>query len=388
MPGNDAPRGPALVAAILGSAGRPIADQPGRHVWGEPAAHAAAGTGQALGRRLRSARTGTVRSSLRHPRHLRRRRDWNCRSSMSGCGRCRGWCAMPAGADRLAPAAPAPGAPSPSACAFSARTAAGLRLELHAGAGEPRVVPDRRGRRRSLHPGHAGGGAGPQAGAAALRSRGAMPCLGLLNAGGNRSRVAAGPACASRPAGAKTASVCVRRCIGARSDPPTTANRAPARRCTMPVRRNGRGAARSRVRETVVGRLPGLAVPAARGNRRRRPSPSSSQTSGSGELWTRRIGGRVMRSRQFIGVRKPSGWIVERFGSPRFRPRSAASANERARARRCAACAAAACHCRARCGRRSRRRSRKRRGASASTFRSDCRWSAELVRYRGWLTDR
>jgi hypothetical protein len=38
------------------------------------------------------------------------------------------------------------------------------------------------------------------------------------------------------------------------------------------------------------------------------------ETSGGGELWTRRIGGRAMRSRQFIGVRKPPGWIVERFG--------------------------------------------------------------------------
>ena len=36
--------------------------------------------------------------------------------------------------------------------------------------------------------------------------------------------------------------------------------------------------------------------------------------SGTGELWTRRIGGRVMRSRQFIGLRRPAGWIVERFG--------------------------------------------------------------------------
>ena len=34
MPGNDAPRGPALVATILGGIGKPIADQPGRRVWG------------------------------------------------------------------------------------------------------------------------------------------------------------------------------------------------------------------------------------------------------------------------------------------------------------------------------------------------------------------
>src|SRR5262249_50221172 len=34
VPGNDAPRGAALVEAILSRAGKPIADQPGRHVWG------------------------------------------------------------------------------------------------------------------------------------------------------------------------------------------------------------------------------------------------------------------------------------------------------------------------------------------------------------------
>jgi len=35
MPGNDAPRGPALVKAILSGAGHPIADQPGRRVWSD-----------------------------------------------------------------------------------------------------------------------------------------------------------------------------------------------------------------------------------------------------------------------------------------------------------------------------------------------------------------
>ena len=33
-----------------------------------------------------------------------------------------------------------------------------------------------------------------------------------------------------------------------------------------------------------------------------------------GEIWTRRIGQRAMRSRQFIVAGKPAGWIVERFG--------------------------------------------------------------------------
>lgn len=34
VPGNDAPRGRALLEAILSSAGKPIADPPGRRVWG------------------------------------------------------------------------------------------------------------------------------------------------------------------------------------------------------------------------------------------------------------------------------------------------------------------------------------------------------------------
>ncbi|HSI02801.1 MAG TPA: DUF4166 domain-containing protein, partial [Reyranella sp.] len=37
-----------------------------------------------------------------------------------------------------------------------------------------------------------------------------------------------------------------------------------------------------------------------------------------GEIWTRRIGGRVMRSRQYIGVRKPRGAVVEQFGPLAF----------------------------------------------------------------------
>lgn len=32
------------------------------------------------------------------------------------------------------------------------------------------------------------------------------------------------------------------------------------------------------------------------------------------ETWTRRVGYRTMRSRQFIGRRRPMGWIVEQFG--------------------------------------------------------------------------
>jgi hypothetical protein len=35
---------------------------------------------------------------------------------------------------------------------------------------------------------------------------------------------------------------------------------------------------------------------------------------GGRETWIRRVGGRAMRSEQSIGLRRPAGWIVERFG--------------------------------------------------------------------------
>lgn len=37
-----------------------------------------------------------------------------------------------------------------------------------------------------------------------------------------------------------------------------------------------------------------------------------------GEIWTRRIGGRVMRSRQYIAARTPPGTVVEQFGPLAF----------------------------------------------------------------------
>jgi hypothetical protein len=35
---------------------------------------------------------------------------------------------------------------------------------------------------------------------------------------------------------------------------------------------------------------------------------------GGRETWIRRVGGRALRSEQYIGLRRPTGWIVERFG--------------------------------------------------------------------------
>ncbi len=39
---------------------------------------------------------------------------------------------------------------------------------------------------------------------------------------------------------------------------------------------------------------------------------------GGRETWTRRVGGRTMRSQQYIGLRRPKGWIVEQFGPLAF----------------------------------------------------------------------
>ena len=42
------------------------------------------------------------------------------------------------------------------------------------------------------------------------------------------------------------------------------------------------------------------------------------EVSGKGETWTRRVGGRTMRSRQFVGPRSKPGAIVEQFGMLAF----------------------------------------------------------------------
>ena len=343
MPGNDAPRGPALVAAILGSAGRSIADQPGRHVWGSLRRMRLPGLGQALGRRLaifRNRHCSLVASAFATPSPAP---GWKCRSSMSGCGRCRGWCAMRlvrslapslrrAGRHRRSPAFPRH---------RSWRPAHGTARRR----GQPRLVPDRRGRRRPLHPGDAGGGADPQARQRAWH-RGAMPCLGLLTlaeieASGDR------PACGSPPAGARAASF-GHRSIGACSDAPTTANRVPARGCTMPVRRIGRGAALSRARETLVGRLACLAVPAAGRQPTMRPSPSSSPlpapvSSGRGAS----VAGSCARGSSLACANPRAG---SSSASASSISTSKCSVGDERLDSRFAACAAAACLCRARCG--------------------------------------
>ena len=132
MPGNDAPRGPALVAAILGGAGRPIADQPGRHVWGDLRRMKLPG----LGRRWVAA------CDLPEPALFAQR--FGIRDTYAGAGMelsilhvglwSLSWLVRGRLVRSLAPAAPLL-ARIADRLLFLGTDRGGLRLELHAGAG-------------------------------------------------------------------------------------------------------------------------------------------------------------------------------------------------------------------------------------------------------------
>jgi hypothetical protein len=106
----------------------------------------------------------------------------------------------------------------------------------------------------------------------------------------------------------------------------------------------------------------------------------------SGEVWTRRIGSRVLRSRQYIGLRRPSGWIVEQFGVLAFDLELSAVAGRLELLLRGMRC----------CGLHLPRSLWPRITASESEkdgrFHFDVEigltWIGRLVRYRGWLTGR
>ena len=306
MPGNDAPRGPALVATILGGVGKPIADQPGRRIWGSLRRMRLPG----LGRRW------VAPCDLPEPALFARR--FAIHDTFAGAGLevslfhvglwSLSWLVRLGLVRTLAPAAPLLAGVA-DRLRFLGTDRGGLRLELQAGA------------TRRAWCLIAEGGDGPfipvtpaaalvRKLAAGLSMRGAMPCFGLLSldeiaAEWRRAglRIAAGWTDTDlRPS-------LYRRVLGAAYGRQSRAGQAlhdagPSHwkgRCTVT------GA------QTLPGRLVAwmFQLPAATDDA---PVVVEFSASGTGELWTRRIGGRVMRSRQFIGTRRPAGWIVERFG--------------------------------------------------------------------------
>lgn len=306
MPGNDAPRGPALVATIVGGAGKPIADQPGRRIWGELRRMRLPG----LGKRWVAA------CDLPEPALFARR--FGIRDTFAGAGLevsifhvglwLLSWPVRLGLMRTLTPIAPLLSAIA-NRLRFLGTDRGGLRLEAKAAS-----------QRRTWNL-IAEGGDGPfipvtpaaalvRKLAGGLATRGALPCLGLLSlaeieAEWRRAglRIAAGWGDADlRPS-------LYRRVLGAGYGRQSRAGQAlhdagPSHwkgRCTVT------GA------QTLPGRLVAwlFQLPTRTDDA---PIAVEFAASGTGELWTRRIGGRSMRSRQFIGLRKPAGWIVERFG--------------------------------------------------------------------------
>lgn len=309
MPSNDAPRGPALVAAILGGAGKPIAGQRGRYVWGGLRRMKLPG----LGKRW------VASCGLPEPTLFARR--YGIRDTWAGAGLelsvlhvglwSLAWLVRLRLVSTLAPAAPLL-AGIAERLRFLGTDRGGLRMELHAASGN---------RVWCLI---AEGGDGPfipitptaalvrKLARGALATRGATPCLGLLTLGELEAewrqaglRVAAGWG----EEGAELRPSLYRRALGRAYDRQSRAGQilhdaGPSHwqgRCSVA---GGR---------TTMARLLAwlFELPAATDDA---PVVVEFATLGGGEVWTRRIGRRVMRSRQFIGLRKPSGWIVERFG--------------------------------------------------------------------------
>ncbi len=316
MPGNDAPRGPALVEAILGGAGKPIANQAGRHVWGGLRRMALPG----LGRRW------VAPCDLPEPALFARR--FGIRDTFAGAGLelsilhvglwALSWLVRGRLLKTLAPAATLLAAIA-DRLRFLGTDRGGLRMDLHGDAHGASI------RTWCLI---AEGGDGPfipvTPAAALVRklarggiaARGAMPCLGLLDLAEIEAewrqaglRVASGWG----DDGAGLGPSLYRRALGTSYDQQSPAGRrlhdaGPSRwsgRCTVT------GATRASGR--MLAWLFQLPAPIDDG-----PLVVEFAVSGTGEAWTRRIGRRVMRSRQYVGLRKPSGWIVEQFGAFAF----------------------------------------------------------------------
>jgi Domain of unknown function (DUF4166)/Saccharopine dehydrogenase NADP binding domain len=311
VPGNDAPRGRALVEAILSRTGRPIADQPGRRVWGSLRRMTVPG----LGARWLAA------CELPEPRLFARR--FGVRDTYAGAGLelpmlhlglwMLGWMVRLHVVRSLAPFSRRLTAIAERLCRFGTDRG-GLRIDVEGPAG-----------RRSWYL-IAEGGDGPFVpvlpAAALVRklasgypvARGAMPCLGLVSLGeilaeGRRAHLQIASAWSD---GVLRPSLYRRALGGAYEDMP-----AVWRALHDSGASTWKGQCVCDPAATRMGRLISrlFQLPAAENEA---PISVEFTMSGAGEIWTRRIGRRVMRSRQYIGVRKKRGAIVEQFGPLAF----------------------------------------------------------------------
>ena len=309
VPGNDAPRGRALIEAILSGAGKPIPDQPGRLVWGSLRRFAVPG----LGRRWAAS------CDLPEPALFRQR--FGVSETYAGAGlelsilHLGLWLlAMPVRLGVLRSLQPAarPLAWIADRLRALGTDRGGLRIDLE-GVGGSRTW--------SLV---AEGGDGPfvpaTPAAALVRKlargevsrRGAMPCLGLLSMAEIEAewlrahlRIASGwgeDGASFRPSLYRRV---LGRAYGAMSGAGQILHDGDvgrwSGRCTVegPTSLAGR----------VVARL--FALPPEAEDA---PIEVDFGVQGGRETWIRRVGGRTMRSEQYIGLRRPMGWIVERFG--------------------------------------------------------------------------
>jgi uncharacterized protein DUF4166/saccharopine dehydrogenase-like protein len=381
VPGNDAPRGRALVEAILSRAGRPIVDQPGRHVWGNL-------------RRIKVPGLGVrwvAACDLPEPALFARR--FGIRETYAGAGLelsilhvglwLLAWLVRGRLLRSLAPAA-APLAVIADSLRRLGTDRGGLRIDLEGGSG----------RRTWCLLAESGDGPFiPVVAAAALigklargeiTSRGAMPCLGVLDLAdieaqwrGAGLRVAAGWG----EDGAKLRPSLYRRALGS-----AYCRQAPAGQALHDAGSSRwMGCCTVDGGETAIGRLlsrlfqlPAPAVDA--------PLSVEFASIDGGEIWTRRLGRRTMRSRQYIGRRKQAGWIVEQFGPFAFDLELAVADGRLELMMRGMRCCGVALP-RAVWPRIEANESEER-GRFHFDVKIGLALVGQLVRYRGWLTDR
>jgi hypothetical protein len=306
MPGNDAPRGPALVAAILGGAGKPIPDQPGYRVWSGL-------------RRMRVPGIG-VRwvAACDVPDPSLFRTAFGVRDTYAGGGlelsvlHLGLWLlALPV---RLRLVQSLSGAAAPLAWMANrlrrfGTDRGGLRVDLDGG-----------GKRRSWFL-LAEGGDGPyvpaipaaallrKLAAGGIERRGATACIGLLSLADCEAewRRAHLRIASAWDDGIPLSPALYQRALGKEYERlPAICQRLHDGAATWQGECEVDGA------DNAIGKILSwlFQFPAA-GNGPIRVELVAREAR---EIWTRHVGGRAMRSQQSIGVRRPPGWIVERFG--------------------------------------------------------------------------